>query len=197
MITRSKKPLAVALSLAGALYIAPVVSADYDRRDESRMSTRDQRSFERYLDSNWRVAQQLYQNPELIRDRQFVRENESLDQWLDNHPNAEEALRANPHKYVWSERAGQTSDSQQTAYMSERDLRSFESFLDSNPETAQRLYQNPELINDRQFTRNNVALDDWLDTHPRAADAIQANPHKFLWRERSVNASDFLRQLLR
>ena len=81
--------------------------------------------------------------------------------------------------------------------MSERDLRSFDSFLDSNPETSQSLYQNPELIKDRQFTRSNTALDNWLDSHPRAADAIQANPHKFLWRERSVNATDFLRQLLK
>ena len=197
MITHSRKPFAIALSLAGALYLAPVVSADYDRRDESRMSTRDQQSFEKYLDSNSRVARQLYQDPELIRDRQFVRDHESLDNWLDNHPDAEEALRANPHKYLQSDRASRTSDGQQAAYMSERDLSSFESFLDNNPETAQSLYQNPELINDRQFTRGNTALDNWLDSHPRAADAIQANPHKFLWRERSVNATDFLRQLLR
>jgi hypothetical protein len=197
MITNGKKPLALALSLAGALYIAPVVSADYDRQDDSRMSTRDQRSLERYLDSHWQVAQRLYQNPELIRDREFVRNHDSLDDWLDNHPNAEEALKANPHKYIWSERAGRTAGGPQNAYMSERDLSSFENFLDNHPETAQRLYQSPELINDRQFTRNNEALDDWLDSHPRAADAIKANPHKFLWRERSANASDFLRQLLR
>jgi hypothetical protein len=198
MITINKKPLAIALSLAGALYIAPVVSADYgDRRDESRMSTRDQRSFERYLDSNSRVAQQLYQDPELIRDRQFVRDHESLETWLDNHPGAEEALQANPHRYLRNDRASRTSDGQQTAYMSERDLRSFESLLDNNPETAQSLYQNPEFINDRQFTRSNTALDNWLDSHPQAADAIQANPHKFLWRERTVGAADFLRQLLR
>jgi hypothetical protein len=197
MATVCKKLLVVALSLAGTLYTGSVVSADYDRRDESRMSTRDQRSFERYLDSNSRVARQLYQDPELIRDRQFVRDHESLDNWLDNHPEAQEALQANPHKYLRDDRASQTSDSQQTAYMSERDLRSFESFLDSNPETAQSLYQNPELINDRQFTRGNTALDNWLDSNPRAADAIQANPHKFLWRERKVGAADFLQQLLR
>jgi ribosomal 50S subunit-associated protein YjgA (DUF615 family) len=197
MATVCKKLLVVALSLAGTLYTGSVVSADYDRRDESRMSTRDQRSFERYLDSNSRVARQLYQDPELIRDRQFVRDHESLDNWLDNHPEAQEALQANPHKYLRDDRASQTSDSQQTAYMSERDLSSFESFLDSNPETAQSLYQNPELINDRQFTRGNTALDNWLDSHPRAADAIQANPHKFLWRERKVGAADFLQQLLK
>jgi hypothetical protein len=196
MLTISKKRLATALSFAGVLCFAPVVSADYDDQQNVRMSARDERSFERFLESNRQVARQLYQDPELIRDRQFIRDNESLDNWLDNHPNAEEALRADPHRYLQDERASRTSDGQQ-AYMSERDLRSFESFLDNNPETARRLYENPDLINDRQFTRNNAALDNWLDNHRQAADAIQANPHKFLWRERTVGAADFLRQLLR
>jgi hypothetical protein len=80
--------------------------------------------------------------------------------------------------------------------MRERDLRSFENFLDAHPETAQRLYQEPDLINDRQFVRNREALNDWLENHPDAAQALRANPHKFLWRERNVSASDFLSQLL-
>ena len=206
MITGNKKPLAVALSFAGVLCLVPVVSAEYedrrtsrtyDQEDEPRMSERDQRSFERYLDSNSQIARQLSQDPELIRDREFRRDNESLDEWLDNHANAEEALQANPHKYLESNRARQSSDDRTTAYMSERDLRSFETFLDNNPETARRLYENPELIKDRQFARDNTALDGWIDNHPEAADAIRANPHKFLWRERSVGVGDFLQQLLK
>jgi hypothetical protein len=208
MIIDCKTTLAVALSLAGTLCTAQLVSAEYDKRraesrsyddrqDELRMSTRDQRSFERYLEANSQTARQLYQDPELIRDREFVRDHESLDEWLDSHGDAAEALRANPHKYLRSERASQTSEDQKTAYMSERDLSSFESFLDSNPETARRLYENPELIKDRQFARTNTALNNWLENHPQAADAIQANPHKFLWRERKVGAADFLQQLLK
>jgi hypothetical protein len=208
MITNCKKFLAVVLSFAGTICTAQIVSADYDdqraesrsyndSQDEPRMSTRDQRSLERYLESNPQTARQLSQDPELIRDREFVRDHESLDEWLDSHANAAEALQANPHKYLRSDRARQTSDDRKTAYMSERDLSSFESFLDSNPETARRLYENPELIKDRQFARNNEALNDWLDNHPQAAGAIQANPHKFLWRERKVGAADFLQQLLK
>lgn len=207
MITKKRKPLAVALSVAGVLCLAPVVSAQYedrytsrtyDQQDEPRMSKRDQRSFERYLEANTQIARQLSRDPELIRDREFRRDNESLDEWLDNHADAEEALRANPYKYLGSDRARQSSDeSRTTAYMNERDLRSFENFLDSNPETARQLYENPDLIKDRQFTRNNTALDGWIDNHPEAAEAIQANPHKFLWRERSVGVTDFLQQLLR
>jgi hypothetical protein len=208
MITDWKKILAVTLSFAGTLCTAQIVSADYDdrrtesrryddRQDEPRMSTQDQRSFERYLEANSQTARQLYQEPELIRDREFVRDHESLDEWLDSHANAAEALQANPHKYLESDRAPQSSEDQPSAYMSERDLRSFETFLDSNPETARRLYENPELIKDRQFAQNERALGGWMDNHPQTAEAIQANPHKFLWRERKVGAADFLQQLLR
>jgi len=208
MSTNCKKIIAVSLSFAGTLCTAQLVSADYDdqraeprsyndRQDEARMSTRDQRSFETYLESNSQTAQQLYQDPELIRDREFIRDHKSLDEWLDSHANAAEALQANPQKYLRSNRTSETSEDRKNAYMSERDLSSFESFLDNNPETARRLYENPELIKERQFARNNTALNDWMDNHPQAAGAIQANPHKFLWRERKTGAADFLQQLLK
>jgi hypothetical protein len=208
MITNCKKLFAVALSLAGTLYTVQIVSADYDdrraeprsyddRQDEPRMSTQDQRSLERYLESNSQIARQLSQDPKLIRDRDFVRDHESLDEWLDNHANAAEALQANPHKYLGSTSARRSSDRRTTPSVSAQDLSSFESLLDNNPETARRLYENPELIKDRQFARDHRALNNWIDNHPEAAEAIQADPNKFLWRERKVGAGDFLQQLLK
>jgi len=208
MITNCKKLFAVALSLTGTLCTIQLVSADYDdrraeprsyedRQDEPRMSAQDQRSFERYLEANSQTARQLSKDPELIRDREFVRDHESLDEWLDSHANAAEALKVNPHKYLGSDRVRQSSEERTTTSINEQDLRSFETFLDNNPETAQRLYENPELIKDRQFARNNTALNNWIDNHPQAADVIQANPNKFLWRERKTGAADFLQQLLK
>jgi hypothetical protein len=208
MITNYKKLFALTLSFAGTLCTAQIVSADYDdrrtesrryddRQDEPRMSTQDQRSFERYLEANSQTARQLYQEPELIRDREFVRDHESLDEWLDSHANAAEALQANPHKYLGSTSARRSSDRRTTPSVSAQDLSSFESLLDNNPETARRLYENPELIKDRQFARDNRALNNWIDNHPEAAEAIQADPNKFLWRERKTGAADFLQQLLK
>jgi hypothetical protein len=62
---------------------------------------------------------------------------------------------------------------------------------------AQELYRNPDLINSDRFLRGHGALRNWLEDHQEAAATIQANPDKFLWRERSVGATDFLRQLLK
>ena len=101
---------------------------------------------------------------------------------------------------IWQERTAERHEEERqsaSGRISERDLRSFEDYLDSHDETAQLLYQNPDLINDRQFVRRHDALHDWLEDHQEAAATIQANPDKFLWRERSVGPTDFLRQLLK
>jgi hypothetical protein len=83
------------------------------------------------------------------------------------------------------------------ARMSEQDLRSFEHYLDTHDETAQMLYRQPDLINDRRFVHQHEALQDWLANHQEAAEALHANPDQYLWRERNTNAADFLNQLFK
>ena len=196
-----KKTLFAMLPFAGSLCVAPLVSADrsdwQSGRHESEMSHRDLRSFQNYLDSHDETARQLYQNPKLLRDRRFIRSHDALNDWLEAHPDAAEALQANPQRYLWREHSYRSNEDRDAfARMSERDLRSFENFLNANPETANWLYQNPDMINDRQFVRRQDSLDNWLDIHPDAAEALRANPHKFLWRERTTSPADFLSQLL-
>jgi|SRR5262245_12551863 len=197
-----KKTLFAVLPFAGSLCVAPLVSADrYDyqsSRSESQMDQRDWRSFQNYLNSHDETAQQLYRNPELLNDRRFLRNHDALNDWLEAHPDAAQALQADPYRYL-KRGQGYTSRSDRgdaLARMNERDLRSFENYLDAHTETANSLYENPDLINDRQFVRRHDSLDNWMDNHPDAAEALRANPHKFLWRERSTTPSDFLSQLL-
>jgi ABC-type nitrate/sulfonate/bicarbonate transport system substrate-binding protein len=192
--------LFAALPLAGSLCLVPVASADrdYSRSSDSedQVSTKDLGSFERYLDSHDETARALRQNPDLINDRRFVRDHDALNDWLDNHPDAAEAIRANPERYLSRETNSSSTDRQARAYMSEQDLRSFERYLDTHDETARILYQNPDLINDRQFVRDHDALQDWMENHPDAARALRADPDQYLWRQRSTSAADFLNQLL-
>ncbi|MGH7963051.1 MAG: hypothetical protein ACRERD_14675, partial [Candidatus Binatia bacterium] len=161
----------------------------------SRVSEKDLRSFRNYLDSHEETARELYRDPNLINDRKYVRQHDALDDWLDDHPEAAREIRANPRAFLKDQRL--TSDRRSTTIrISERDLRSFEAYLNSDWETAQLLYQNPDLINDRRFIRNHPDLGDWLEDHPEAAATIQADPDRFLWRKRSVGVQDFLNQLL-
>ena len=192
--------LFAALPLAGSLCLTSVAFADRDYSrssySEDQVSGNDLRGFERYLDTHDETARALYQNPDLINDRQFVRDHDALNDWLENHPDAAAAMRANPERYLSRETNSSSTGRQARAYMSERDLRSFEQYLDTHDETARTLYQNPDLVNDRQFVREHDALQDWMENHPDAARALRADPDQYLWRQRSTSAADFLNQLL-
>jgi len=69
--------------------------------------------------------------------------------------------------------------------VSEEDLHSFDDYLDSHWETAQDLYREPNLLNNRTYVRKHKALKEWLADHDEAARVIRANPRAFLWRERA------------
>jgi ABC-type nitrate/sulfonate/bicarbonate transport system substrate-binding protein len=192
--------LFAALPLAGSLCLVPAASADRDYSrssySEDQVSGKDLRSFERYLDTHEETARALRQNPDLINDRRFVRDHDALNDWLNDHPDAAEAIRADPNQYLSRGTHSSSRGDRSRAYMSEQDLRSFERYLDTHDETANSLYQNPDLINDRQFVRDHDALQDWLENHPEGARALRADPDRYLWRQRSTSAGDFLNQLL-
>src|SRR2546423_1552966 len=119
MTPRYKKTLFAVLPFAGSLCVAPLASADrysdygsqsYSEygsrsgRSESQMSQRDLRSFQDYLDSHQETAQQLYRNPDLLRDRHFVRKHDALNDWFESHSDAAQALQSDPQRYL--ERGG-------------------------------------------------------------------------------------------
>lgn len=74
--------------------------------------------------------------------------------------------------------------------ISEADLRSFQRYLDEHWETAQELYRDPDLINDRKYLRDHDALRDWLGDHPEAAREIRDDPRAVLWQERGRGSRD-------
>jgi hypothetical protein len=180
-----------------------IADRDYEHqeyRSKSRGSERDLRSFDTFLDSHWETAQELYRDPELVNNDRFLRGHSDLRAWLEDHQDVAQTIQADPRAAIWHERSAGRQEGERrgaSTRMSERDLNSFEDYLNTHDETAQELYRNPELIKDRRFTREHKALHDWLEDHPEAAATIQANPDKFLWRERSVGTTDFLRQLLK
>jgi hypothetical protein len=186
------------LSLVGLLALPPLAAANdnnwqqherKEHRSRDEMSTRDRRNFEAYLDAHWQTAQLLYQQPERINDRRFLRDHRALRDWLADHTEAARVIQANPRQVLWEQRTAQrrTARPGSPAELSTRDRRNFEAYLDAHSDTAQLLYQQPELINDRHFLRDHRALRDWLADHTEAARVIQANPQQVLWEQRAAH----------
>ena len=202
MPTPAKTVFLGVLSLADLLALSPLAAAQSndwrqheevaEHHSEAALSTRDRRSFEAYLDAHWETAQLLYQQPELINDRQFLRDHRALRDWLADHTEAARVIQAHPRQVLWEQRAAQPRTA---GTVSPEDVRSLDGYLDTHWEEADALYRDPELINDTRFVHAHPSLDDWLHEHPDAAQAISERPRDFFWRQRTLAPQDFLRQL--
>jgi len=140
MTHQLKLPLSVVFTLAAMLSLSLLVSTaaadrDYERegrRSGPRVSERDLRSFDAFLDSHWETADELYRDPELVNNDRFLRGHSDLRDWLDNHQEAAQAIQADPRGAIWHERTagrGEEESRPASTRISERDLRSFEGSL--------------------------------------------------------------------
>jgi hypothetical protein len=88
--------------------------------------------------------------------------------------------------------------SQDTGYAGDRqgrdvdrgELARFDRFLDSHPEIAQQLRQNPSLVNDPQFVKDHASLQTYLQQHPETRDALKDNPNAFTRAENHYDRSE-------
>jgi hypothetical protein len=198
MPTHAKTVFLGVLSLVGLLALPPLVAANDNNwrqregeecRSREEMSTRDRRNFEAYLDAHWETAQLLYQQPELIKDRRFLRNHRSLRDWLADHTEAARVIQVNPRQVLWEQR---TAQRRTTGTVSLKDVQSLDHYLDTHWQEADALYRDPDLINDICFVRAHSSLADWLQERPDAAQAISERPRDFFWRQPTLDPQDFL-----
>ena len=179
-----------------ALVLTSVVSPPSSMaRDDgrTRISDADLRSFERYLDEHWETAQELYQNPDLINDRKYVRKHQALRNWLQDHPEAAREIRENPRAVLWQERGRHSRDRDNevtSTRLTDRQRRSWDDFLDDHRAIARDLSRNPDLVNDTRYVHDHEPLDDWFHEHREAAAIIMANPNTYITRSSRSSESD-------
>jgi translation initiation factor 2 beta subunit (eIF-2beta)/eIF-5 len=94
--------------------------ARYEHHDEGfdrdhRYSSMDRdtmhRQFGEFLGGHSDVAQQLAQNPALVKDQQFLQNHPELQDYLNQHPDQRQELLANPDDFVKSSQAFNTNGS--------------------------------------------------------------------------------------
>ncbi|HKA52750.1 MAG TPA: hypothetical protein VKJ47_03740 [Candidatus Binatia bacterium] len=68
------------------------------------ISPEDLRSFERYLDTHWAVADDLRRDPDLVSDSYYLRSHPSLQVWFEDHPDAAATIRQRPQEFVRRDR---------------------------------------------------------------------------------------------
>src|SRR5215471_10483807 len=93
------KALLGALPLLGMLGLPLEVPAYDDRYSayaehgsSTRLSKRELRSFNAFLNSHDEIASELYRDPELINNERFLRGHAELRNWMDDHQEAAAAI---------------------------------------------------------------------------------------------------------
>src|SRR5438552_1434694 len=70
------------------------------------------------------------------------------------------------------------------------ELKNFDKFLDSHPEIAEALANNPSLVNEQDDVNKHPDLKDFLHSHPGVREEIKENPQVFMRREQRFESRE-------
>ncbi|HEV2422874.1 MAG TPA: hypothetical protein VGS59_14275 [Candidatus Acidoferrales bacterium] len=124
-------------------------------------------AFDQFLDAHPDIANALKANPDLLEDENFRGQHQDFKQFCDNHPRLRQDL-------------DQDRDGFHHRFQFRHEVAAMDLFLDGHPFIDSRLEANPSLINDKSFVQANVALRDFLNSHPQVRQAFDQNPALFM-----------------
>jgi phage-related protein len=159
----------------------------FDRREPTRgsrlgdtdITRRQLASFDGFLDSHPKIAQQLMSNPSLIDNPQYVQQHPDLQQFLQTHSGVQEELKENPQAFMQGEGRFERSGGDITR----GEMVNFDKFLDSHPAMAQQLAKDPSLVNNKQYVQDHPELQQFLQTHTGVRQELTENPQAFMQAE--------------
>jgi phage-related protein len=187
------------LALGTLVWGAPAGAQTQSTNPQDRDSdlTRQQLStFDQFLDNHSEIASQLRDNPNLIKNEEFVENHPELQAYLQQHPEVREELSQNPNVVMRQEQRFDRQEDRshdRDRDMTQAELGRMDSFMDSHPEIAEQLRKNPALVNNKEFVEDHPALQQFLAQHQGVRDEIRENPNAFMSAERRYDRREDMR----
>ena len=126
-----------------------------------------------YLDEHPEVAQQLSAHPALVDNPQFMATHPGLREYFAQHPAVRANFKEHPYRFMALEnRADGTENPNAPVANADR-------YLDSHPEVARQLGQNPRLIDNPAYMEHHPELRTFLHNHPYARAEWKSHPYRF------------------
>jgi hypothetical protein len=162
-----------------------------DNRNSDRGDRGDLASFNRYLGSHPEIAEQIRKNPSLCDNAQFLKNHPSLQTYLQQNPGVRQQLQQNPNGFMQAEdRFDRGQAGQDQTGRDQRELASFDHFLNDHREVAEQLRKDPSLVDNSQFVKTHPALQTYLQDHPEVRTALKDNPNGFMQQEARYQNSE-------
>jgi phage-related protein len=140
-------------------------------------------AFDRFLDSNPEVAEQLRKDPALMKNDEFRENHPALKEFLQQHPGIREEFAENPNAFMRQERRFDRREDGRDGDVMHAQLARMDQFLDGHPEIAEQLRKDPGLMKSDEFTKNHPALQEFLQQHPGIREEFAENPNAFMRQE--------------
>jgi hypothetical protein len=145
-------------------------------------------AFHDFLESHPRIRADLEKNPNLVNNPGYVEDHPAFNQFYRNHPEVRGELKENAPDFMRREEWAfkhpaqyQRSESHWKAGVREqREDQNMDKYLDSHPNAARKLEQNPGLANNPAFLKNHPGCAHFEETHPGVEQQMRNHPRKFM-----------------
>jgi hypothetical protein len=153
-------------------------------------------SFDQFLDSHPRLAEQIHDDPSLVNNNQFVKRHPALRDYLDDHPTVRENIKENPDAFTAREELharrvdvaarsrdgefGRAQERDQDQGPTRQQLAEFDRFLDNHQDIAAELRQKPWLATNYEYLQAHPELNTFLNQHSELREQVGKNPSAFV-----------------
>jgi phage-related protein len=157
----------------------------FDRREDrvggdNDVTRRELANMDRFMDKHPEIAEQLRNDPSLVDSKKFVSNHPELQQFLAEHPGVSEEYKENPNAFMRQEQRFDRHEDSRMGGDRDRELSSFNEFMEGHSNIAQELSKNPSLANNQEYLANHPALKEYLANHPQVHQQLAENPPQFL-----------------
>lgn len=157
----------------------PQTSARQQGSPPTDASREELANFDQFLANHPILERELESNPSLVNDSNYVQSEPDLQIFLTHHPNVKTELERDP-RYLERHREASTANrtglSNGKGPLNSADAEKMGQFLDAHQGVAEKLKENPALINDSTFLTHNPELQTFLNENPSIWEELARNP---------------------
>ena len=133
-------------------------------------------TMQEYLSQHHELVDSIRKEPTILNDPEFLKMQPRIVLFLKDHPDIAAAVKKNPATFL--QNADDTEPKLERGQNPDLD-----DYFSHHPEVAQRLRENPRLIDDPQFATAHPTLKIYLIDHPAAREEIKANPNRYIHKD--------------
>jgi phage-related protein len=140
-------------------------------------------TMDQFLDKNPGIERELWRNPSLVNNAEYLAAHPQLQAFLSQHPNVKEEIAENPRYFMQRENRFEAQENRRTSPnpdLTNQEVATMDQFLDKNPNIEQDLRRNASLVNDANYLQAHPQLQAFLNQHPGVKEEIAENPRFFM-----------------